>query len=161
MKRLFALVLMAFSICFSYGCAPVMTSGTPAIKNDNVMNQIKLGITDKTTVYQLLGAPMAAHNSPSGEVWMYHYSEMNRKLHLIGWRGLFDTTLDAQSTMINITFDDHDVIKAISGRPINLTTQKDSSPTTGFQQALHSKTQVNSAPKVGQKSESQGMDPIQ
>jgi len=37
--------------------------------------------------------------------------------------------------MINITLDDHDLVKAISGRPINLGIQQYSNPQTGLQQA--------------------------
>lgn len=114
------LICLLLTSCVNYvGCAPVMTSGTQAIKNENVMNQIKPGVTDKNTVYQLLGAPISANNSPSGESWMYHYSEVNRKFVLIGWGGLFDSTLDSQSTMIQITFDDQNLVKSISGRPIS------------------------------------------
>lgn len=132
--KLIGLILLTCLNSWFMGCGPVMTSGSPAIKNENVMNQIKSGITDKNTVYQLLGTPMAAHNLPSGEIWMYHYGEVNRKFKLIGWGGLFDSTIDSQSAAIQITFDDRGIVKAISGRP------------TGLQQSLKPQTQDLSSP---------------
>ena len=83
------------------------------------MSQIKPGIIDKAIVYRLLGLPMSATNLPSGEVWMYHYSAVNRKFQIIGWGGLFDSNIDSQSTLIQITFDNRDLVKTITGRPVS------------------------------------------
>jgi outer membrane protein assembly factor BamE (lipoprotein component of BamABCDE complex) len=112
-------VLMGGAMLILLGCPPVMTSGNQAIKNESVMSQIKPVITDKATVYRLLGPPMSATNPPSGEAWMYHYSEVNRKFQIIGWGGLFDSTIDSQSTMVQITFDNRDLVKTITGRPVS------------------------------------------
>jgi len=63
--------------------------------------------------------------------------------------------------MINITLDDHDLVKAISGRPINLGIQQYSNPQTGLQQARQPQTQGSSAPSAVPKTASPGMEPIQ
>lgn len=117
MKRIFGTSILILAAACLFGCGPVMTSGTPAIKNENMMCQIRPGVTDKAMVYQLLGAPMSSHNLQSGEIWIYHYREVNRKFKLIGWGGLFDSTIDSQSTSISITFDNRGIVKSISGRP--------------------------------------------
>lgn len=148
MKKLISLALIAFLYNSIIGCGPVMTSGTPAIKNETVMNQIKTNVTDKNTVYQLLGSPMSAHNLPSGEVWNYHYGEVNRKFKLIGWGGLFDSTIDSQNSMVQIIFDNNGIVKNVVGLPIKSANQQYSNLKIEFQEAKQQKSQGSFLPKV-------------
>lgn len=118
------LCLLLFS---ASGCA---TSGNPAVQNEALANQIKIGVTTKEEVRRMFGQPTAVsrgsfsvapglNGAPSPativEAWTYSYAETDiHPATFIPIVGLFAGSATVKSASVTVSFDDKGVVQHIS-----------------------------------------------
>ena len=126
MKTVHVLVVLVFLSIWVYGC---VTSGNPAVKNQDLVTQIKLGQTTKEDVRRLFGQPtvMSRHSgtpfpavtgwstsSSNYEIWNYTYA--NTGVHpatFIPIVGLFAGSATSKMSQLTLTFDEQGIVRHI------------------------------------------------
>jgi len=103
-------------VCIVAGCTSTM--GNTSLSDPGKVDQIKVGVTSKTDVVQLLGQPYTTTsvNTTNGteEIWFYMYGQGHVSgASLIPVIGPFVGTTTSSSTTVQITFDSVGIVKTV------------------------------------------------
>lgn len=117
-------LLLLASIVVLSGCA---TSGNPAVSNEGLISQIKIGVSTKDDVRRLLGQPnvvsrgssaisvIGTIQSATSETWNYTYVNVESSpATFIPIVGLFAGSATAQTDSVTVTFDDKGIVQHIT-----------------------------------------------
>ncbi len=125
MPQLLALAILLLSTLL-YGCA---SSGNPAVANQELVSQIKLGTSTKDDVRRLLGEPNFVSRSASQmhsfpgmtpkrnvtEIWSYAYTNIQTNpATFIPVVGLFAGSTTVRTDSFAVMFDDQGVVQHIT-----------------------------------------------
>ncbi len=139
----------------SISCAPIQTMGNPQIAQEETTSKIQPGVSTKSTVHSLLGAPNTVSMNPGNEeVWQYQYlSSRVRPSSYIPIVGPFVQGVDTEMRALMVTFNSAGVVKSIAGTPGAANVTQQPSGVMEQQQSLPPKQNVTkSAPADQNKS---------
>lgn len=98
---------------FLAGCAAV---GNLAIDDKSKVDQIKIGVTTKGQVQELIGSPMTVYFGAEGlETWSYHIAHASvNPAAMVPVVGIFANRHNTESTSLVLMFSDDGIVKKMA-----------------------------------------------